>query len=911
MPATRGVGFLGRSRERERLDAVVARAREGDSAALLVRGEAGIGKTALLRYLARQASGLRIAEIEGIQAEMELPFAGIERLCAPMLGRLEVLAQPQQNALRVAFGVAPGDAPDRFLVAVAVLNLLSSTAEQRPLMCLVDDAQWLDAVSVEVLGFVARRLVAEPMAMVFSMREPITTCALDGLPQLVVEGLDEPDARALLSRAVPGRLDDRVRDRIIAETGGNPLALMELSQQMTRSERAGGFAPPAASDLPTRLEERYLRRVVGLPDATQRLMLLAAAEPLGDAELLWRAAERLSTDPGALVPAREAGLLEIDDRVRFHHPLVRSAVYRAASLDERRRVHDALADVSDHELAADRRAWHRALAVAESDEAVAADLERSAGRAQGRGGLAAAAAFLERASALTRDPALQAGRALAAAEVTFQAGDFKSSERLLAVAESVSLDGFQRARAALLRGHAAVVSRYGNDGTPLLLDAAKQLEPFDASLARRAYLTAWFAASAANHLGGECSLLEVSRAVCALPPLPPDPHPLDLVIDGLAVLVTEGHAAAMPTLQRAAEEVLELPVEDVVRWGVQVGGVPLAIWGDAAPVYERQARVVREAGALAELPIHLQALALERAWRGDVAGARRLDAEAGSISASTGNHVPPFALLRILALEGREDEASRLIEAVIQEGTAQGQGNAVMVAYWAAAVLYNGLGRYDAAAAASREMVTNGVYPLLTMWALFELIEASVRVGDTTAASAALEDLVATTQPAGTGFALGIEARCRALLVDGDAAEEAYREAVWQLDRAGIRTELARAHLLFGEWLRCEGRLREARDRLQAAEELFAEIGMEAFADRARTELVAAGAKPRQRPFEVREELTPQEEQIARLAREGLTNADIGDQLFLSPRTVEYHLHKVFAKLGIDSRGGLEAALPG
>ena len=911
MPTIRGLGFLGRARERERLDAMLAQARDGQSAVLVVGGEAGIGKTALLRYAARQASGLRVVEIEGIQAEMELPFAGIDRLCAPMLERLDVLPEPQQNAFRVAFGLATGDAPDRFLVALAVLNLLSATAEQRPLLCLVDDAQWLDAVSVEALGFVARRLVAEPMAMIFSLREPAVTRALDGLPKLSVEGLDESDARALLSRSVPGRLDDRVRDRIVVETGGNPLALIDLSRRMSPSERAGGYAPPTVGDLPSRLEERYLRRVDGLPEATQRLMLLAAAEPLGDAALLWRAAERLGTDPSALIPAREAGLLDIDDRVRFHHPLVRSAVYRAASPDDRRRVHDALAEVSNDELGADRCAWHRALAAAGPDEAVAADLQRSAGRAQGRGGLAAAAAFLERATALTQDPALQAERALAAAEVSFQAGDFESSQRLLAVAESVSLGGFQCARAALLRGHAAVVSRYGNDGTPLLLDAAKQLEPFDVSLARRAYLTAWFAASAANHLGGESGLLEVSRAVCALPPLPSDPHPLDLVIEGLAVLVTEGHAAAMPTLRRAAEETLQLPVEDVVRWGVQVGGVPLAMWGDAVPVYERQAQLVREAGALAELPIHLQALALERAWRGDVAGARRLNAEAGSISASTGNQVPPFALLRILALEGREAEASRLIEAVIQEGTAEGQGNAVMVAYWAAAVLYNGLGRYEDAAAASREMVTNGVYPVLTMWALLELIEASVRVGDRAVASDALDDLVATTQPAGTGFALGIEARCRALLVDGDAAEEAYREAVKQLGRAGIRTELARAHLLFGEWLRRAGRRGESREQLRIAEEMFTEMGMEAFAERTGAELVAAGAKPRTRRLEVREELTPQEEQIARLARDGLTNADIGGQLFLSPRTVEYHLRKVFGKLGIDARSGLDAALPG
>jgi DNA-binding CsgD family transcriptional regulator len=911
MPTTRGVGFLGRTRERESLDAMLAQARDGQSAVLVVRGEPGIGKTALLRYAARQASGLRITEVEGVQAEMELPFAGIHRLCVPMVDRLEDLAAPQQQALRVALGISSGGAADRFLVAVAVLHLLSASAEERPLLCLVDDAQWLDAASVQALGFVARRLLAEPVAMVFSLREPTTTRALDGLPQLSLGGLDEPDARALLSTAVPGRLDDLVRDRIIAETGGNPLALVELSQRMSPSERAGGFAPPVANDLPSRLEEGYLRRLGALPEATQRLMLLAAAEPLGDAALLWRAADFVSTDPGALAPAMEAGLLEIDDRVRFHHPLVRSAVYRAASLDERRRVHDALAEVSDDELAADRRAWHRALAAAEPDEAVAADLERSAERAQGRGGRAAAAAFLERATALTPDPALQAERALAAAEASLQAGDLEPTRRLLAMAEGGPLDGFQRARAALVRGHAAIVSGYGNDGGPLLLDAAKQLEPFDVSLARRAYLTAWHAAAAANHLGGKSVLLEACRAVRALPPLPPDPHPLDLVIEGFASLVIDGHAIAMPILQRAANEVMQLSVEDVVRSGVQIGAVRLAIWDDEPlAVYERQARVVREAGALGELPIHLQALALERAWRGDLSGARALVAESESISTSTGSQVPPFALLRILALQGREAEASRLIEAVIEDGTRRGQGNAVMVAHWSAAVLYNGLGRYADAAAASRELITNNIFPLLTMWALPERVEASARIGDTRVAWDALEELAATTQPACSSLSRGIEARCQALLADGDDAEEAYREAIEQLDRAGVRTELARAHLLFGEWLRRDGRPGDARERLRAAEEMFAEIGMEGFAGRAQVELAATGAKLRRRPVAAREDLTPQEEQIARLARDGLTNAQIGAQLFLSPRTVEWHMHKVFGKLGIDSRNGLPAALP-
>jgi DNA-binding CsgD family transcriptional regulator len=664
------------------------------------------------------------------------------------------------------------------------------------------------------------------------------------------------------------------------------------------------------SDLPGQLMQEYQRRVAGLRDPTQLLMLLAAAEPLGDATLLWRAARRVSIEPSALAPATEAGLLEVDDRVRFFHPLVRTAVYRAASADERRGAHRALAEASDPELDADSRAWHRALATAEPDEAVAVDLERSAGRAERCGGLAAAAALLERATALTPDPTLQAGRALAAAEASFQAGDFPTTQRLLATAQSGALDGFQRARAALLRGHAAAVQRYGNEAAALLLEAAKQLEPFDLSLARRAYLTAWSAAITAHHLGGADVLLEVSRAVRALPPLPADPHPLDLVIDGFALLITDGHAAAMPILQRAAKEVLELPVADVLRWGWQVGGVRSATWDDEAiAVYERQARLVREAGSLAELPIHLQALALERAWRGDVSGARRLVAEAESISTATGNEVPPFAMLRILALQGLEAEASPLIDAVIREGTKQGQGIAVMVAYWAAAVLNNGLGRYERAVAAAGEAVTNGILPWLSMWARCELIEAAVRVGDRELAREALDGLAATTQPAGSCLARGIEARCRALLA-ADDAEALYREAIKQLDRSGNRSELARGELVYGEWLRGQGRLREARERLGAAEEMFAEIGMEAFAERARGGLVAAGAKPRARRIEPGEDLTPQEGQIARLARDGLTNAQIGAQLFLSPRTVEWHLHKAFGKLRIDSRDALDDVLP-
>ena len=912
MPAIGRFGLLGRIRERERLDTMLAHIRDGYSAALVIRGPPGIGKTALLRYAARQASGVRTVEIEGIQAEMELGFAAIHQLCAPLFDALDRLTTPQRSALEVALGIAPGDAPDRFLVAVAVLNLLSATAETRPLLCLVDDTQWLDVASAQTLGFVARRLRAESVAIVFGLREPATTRALDGLPQLSLQGLDEPDARTLLSRTVPGLLDQRVRDRIIAETGANPLALVELSQRMSRSERAAGFALDVADSLPGRLEERYLERVARLPEATRRLVLLAAAEPLGDAAILWRAAEQLRIDPGALDPATEAALLEIDDRVRFRHPLVRSAVYRAAAPDERRKVHHALAEVSDPEIAADRRAWHRALAAGGADEAVAADLERSAGRAQQRGGLAAAAALLERATALTPDPVRQAARALTAANAVFQAGDFPATQRLLATAESAPLDDHHRSSVALLRGHVAFASGHGTAAVArLMLEAARELEKSDLATARRAYLTAWRAATAAGHLGGAGVLSDICRAVRRLPRLPPTPHALDLLLEGLALLTTDGRTAATPVLKRAASAVAEMPADDVLRWGGLSVSAGSAIWdsASASAIAERQAQIVRDAAALAELPTHLSALAVEKAWLGDFAAARALIAEGESVAAATGSHKPPFAAVRLAALQGDEAEASALIDAAIEEATANGQGTGAKFAQWSAAVLYNGLARYDDAAAAAQEATANAIDPWQSMWVLPELVEAAARAGDLDRAHDALERLVETTQPAATDFALGIEARSRAILSVGAAAEGLHLEAIERLSRTRLRPELARGHLLFGEWLRREGRSVDAREQLRTAEAMFAAIGMAAFAERARAELVASGAKVRKPHQDARAELTPQEEQIAWLARDGLTNAEIGAQLFLSPRTIEWHLHKVFAKLRIDDRSGLDGAL--
>ncbi len=359
----------------------------------MVRGDSGVGKTVLLEHLAGQASGAgcRVARAVGVQSEMELAFAGLHQLCAPMLGRVERLPVPQRDALRTAFGLAAGPPPDRFFVGLAVLSLLAEVAGDRPLLCLIDDEQWLDHASALALGFVARRLGADPVGLVFAARDPGTELA--GLPELEVTGLGDSDARALLEAALAGPLDARVRDLIIAETRGNPLALLELPHGLTPAELAGGFGLPGAAPLAGRIEDSFARQLDALPETTRRLLQLAAADPSGDRSLVWRAAGRLGIPVRAGAPATEAGLVEFASQVRFRHPLARSAAYRSASLSGRQQMHAALAEVTDPAADPDRRAWHRAEAAAGPDEEVAAELERSAGRAQARGGLAAAAAF--------------------------------------------------------------------------------------------------------------------------------------------------------------------------------------------------------------------------------------------------------------------------------------------------------------------------------------------------------------------------------------------------------------------------------------------------------------------------------------------------------------------------------------
>jgi DNA-binding CsgD family transcriptional regulator len=909
MSSRRPPVLLGRAGERKRLDRLLDNVRAGQSAVLVLRGEPGVGKTALLHHCARQASGLRVARIGGVESEMELAFAGLHQLCAPMLGRLEALPAPQRAALGVALGLESGPAPDRFLVALAALSLLSEAAAERPLLCLVDDAQWLDAASRQVLGFVARRLLAESVAMVFAVREPSSEAELAGLPELALRGLPEEDARALLATVMPGRLDERVRDRLVSETRGNPLAILELPRELAAAQLPG---LQGADELPGRIEQSFLRRLAALRDEARLLLLVAAAEPNDDPLLVWRVAERLGIGPSAA--AETEGLLAVGERVAFQHPLVRSAVYRSASPQERRAVHLALAQATDAHADADRRAWHLAAAAPGPDEDVASELERSAGRAQARGGLAAAAAFLRRSVALTQDPARRVDRALAAAQASLHAGAFEAALALLAAAEAGALDELQRARVELLRAELAYAQNRGSDAPLLLLRAAGTLEALDARLSRDTYLDAWSAALFAGSLARAGGLHDVSRAVATAPRPAPPPRPCDLLLDGFAHVFTEGRSAAEPVLQQAATAFAgaEASVEEVLRWGWLATAAAVFVWDydTCLAVATRGVELARDAGALEVLVVAVNVLGQAVSLGGDFAAAALLIAEAGAVTEATGTRVAPYGALVRAGLRGREAEDSQLIAVTIRAATAGGQGTAVQYAHWARAVLMNGLGRYEDALAAALHASDDTPELFVSMWALSELVEAAVRTGDAGLARRALNRLGEHTHASGSDWALGLAARSRGLLCEGEDADRLYREAVERLARTRLRPELARAHLLYGEWLRREGRRVDAREQLRTAHAMLTGIGMEAFAERARRELAATGARLRKRTVETRDELTPQEEQIARLARDGLSNPEIGARLFLSPRTVEWHLKKVFAKLGISSRMGLPGALP-
>jgi DNA-binding CsgD family transcriptional regulator len=894
---------------------MLSRVREGESSVLVMRGEAGIGKTALMHYCARQAVGCRVARIAGVKSELEMPFAALYQLCMPMLDELTALPKRQQEALRVAFGLADGDAPDRFLVGLAVLGLLAEVAAKRPLVCLVDDAQWLDEPSGQVLGFVGRRLLAEAVLLLFAVREAGDERLLPSLPTLTIEGLTEDDARALLTAAVPGHLDEQVRDRIVAETRGNPLGLLELPREMSPAELAGGFAAPGQSVASGDVEDYYLRRVRALSGPTQQLLLLAAADPTGDATLLWRAAQTLGVPRSAAAAAESEQLLTISSQVRFRHPLVRSAAYEAATPEDRRTAHLALAEATDAQVDPERRVWHRSAAATGADETIAAELERAAHMAQARAGLAAAAAFLERSVLLTAEPERRAERALAAAQAHVQAGAFEAALGLLTEAQAVAVNDVQRARAERLKGQVLYASNPGPEAPVLLVQAAERLVPLDAQLARETYLDAWMASfTAGSHARPGGLLPEVSRAARSAPPPGEAPPPYDLFLDGIATMVTDGRAAGVPSLTKAVATFLgdQLSDREWVQWGhlATAAAVMLWDWESWATLSARHVELARASGALAPLSIALNGRGVFAAWCGDLEAVTALLAEDNAIKDVIGSQWYSAGALLHAGYRGRLTEDLPFISATAAELTSSGGGQGTQVANWAKAILYNGLGRYEEALASAESAAFEQEAPNQTGWGLIELVEAAVRSRQQERARDALARL-SEEMVEGSDWAGGIEARSRALASEGEAAEHSYIEAIERLARTPFRTELARAHLVYGEWLRREGRRIDAREHLGPAYELFAAMRAEGFAERARRELQATGEKVRKRSQDVdTHQLTPQEEHIARLARDGRSNAEIGAELFLSVRTVEWHMRKVLTKLGVTSRKGLRDALP-
>ncbi|MEV0999477.1 AAA family ATPase [Nonomuraea sp. NPDC050202] len=912
------LNLRGRRGECEALDRLLAEAKAGRSQVLVLRGEAGVGKSALMDHLVANATGCQTLRAAGVESEMELAFAGLHQLCLPMMGQIDRLPGPQREALAVAFGLSAGSVPDRFLVGLAVLSLLAEVAEKQPLVCVVDDAQWLDQVSAQTLAFVARRLLAEQVALVFAVRTSASDPGDDplrGLPELAIRGLGYDDARALLDSVVPGRLDERVRDRIVAETRGNPLALLELPHGLTVAELAGGFGRPDARPLASKIEQSFLRRIEELPAATQRLLLVAAAEPVGDVSLLRRVAQRLGISADATAAAEAAGLIEFGTRARFRHPLVRSAAYRAADLEERQDVHRTLAEATDPESDPDRRAWHRAHAAVEPDEAVAGELERSADRAQARGGLAAAAAFLKRATELTPDPARRGARAVAAAQATFEAGAPDAALELLSAAEMSPLDELRRGRLARLRAQILFARRRGGEAAPLLLDAAGQLERADEGQAREAYLEAIGSAVFAGRLGEPDGLRRVAEAARTAPRGPEPSRLADMLLDGLATRFADGYVAGAPQLKhalRAFRQDAGRNGDDIMRW------LWLA-WPAAGDMYDdvtwhelttHAVRTAREAGALNFLPLALTYRAAVHVHAGEFDAASTLIEESDALLKVTGNSHLGYASVLLLSWRGANTEPVGVVDAGADWARTWGEGRAIGARPYLHALVYNGFGRYQDALASAEQAYEYDDLGLFG-FSLIELVEAGARGNAPAAAATALRRLEERAVASGTDWALGLLARSRALLSGGRTADELYREAIEHLQRTRVAVHLARTHLVYGEWLRRENRRADAREHLHTAHEMLQGFGARAFADRARRELVALGESVRRHAAEERQVLTAQEAQIARLAAGGKTNSEIGAELFISPRTVEWHLRKVFAKLDVDSRSKLRGVLTG
>jgi DNA-binding CsgD family transcriptional regulator len=903
---------MDRLEERETLDRALDAARQGLSAALVARGEPGVGKTSLLDWAVNSANDFQVARLAGVESEMELGFAGLHRLLIPFLASREKLPRRQRDALGSAFGLVDAAPADRFLVGLAALSLLGDAAAKRPLLCVVDDAQWLDQESLEALALVGRRLYAEGVVLLFGAREAVDgRVLLQGIPELPVRGLPEDDALGLLASVADGPLDRQVAMRIVAETQGSPMAIIELVGELSSQELSKRGLRPEPLPLSRRLEEHFLRRVRALPPATQTLLLVAAAEPSGDPRLVAQAALRLGGSPDAAEPARANGVFEMHPQARFRHPLIRSAVYSGASPADRRRVHEALAAASDPDRDPDRRAWHLATAAIGPDEAVAAELEHAADRARARGGYSGAGAFLARAAELTPDDGRRAERVLAAARAHLTGGSPARAKLLLEETSHLG-DPLHRAKAQRLQGAIRYALGHAPGTAAVLVDAARTLEPFDIRLARTTMLEALWAARVTGRFTamGE-SERDVARAARAMPL--PAGCPLtvgDLLLDGYTALFLDGHAAAVPLLRQAiaALQADDSDSPEALQWLV-IGCWAAGAVGDDEGLHTLAARLVESAraqGALVPLAQGLLFLAMSELLDGSLVTARTLFAERAQIMAVIGRPSDALGLVA-LAWRGHETEARAEAADVARFAAEQGQGWMLLFVDYGLTVLELGLGNYRAAFASATKNYQDN--PFLNVVAFADLIEAGSRCGEHATATRATEEFATRAVPNGTPIALGLLALARALVAEPSQAETLYQEAIEHLSRCRGNLRTARAHLLYGEWLRRHKRRLDARTQLHAAHDMFVRMGADAFAERARAELAATGAQARKRVESTRRDLTPQEAQIALLASQGGTNAEIAGRLFLSPSTVDYHLRKVYRKLDVTSRRQLRHAL--
>jgi DNA-binding CsgD family transcriptional regulator len=903
--------LLGRERERMHLADMLSSARNGHGSVVLLLGEAGIGKSALLGDLAHGADDFTICRAIGVESDMELSYAGLQQLCAPIFDSRTDLPAPQRSALEKIFGLTTGSLPDRFLVGMAALGLIVSAAKRQPVMWIVDDPQWLDRSSVHTIGFISRRLPTERIAIAIAAREHLDGDDLTGLPELTLTGLGDEDARRLIP-AVSGPTDPSVRDRIIAEARGNPLALLELPRTWTSAEVADDFEEAGRATLAAKLGLVFSNRLRKLPQETQILLALAAAEPTGDPSLLKAAAHLIGLDWATAAPAERAGLIEIGRYVRFRHPLVRAVSYRTAPVSVRMEAHRALADVTDPVVDQDRRAWHRASSTVVQDEGIAKELERSAGRAKARGGLLGAATLLERAAFLTPDGPRRADRTLVAAQAKRDAGALDSALRLLSIVESEPPSELRAALTQQLRGRIAFDQGFGPEAAELLRDAAVRLERFDPTNATDTHFESLVAAIWASGPDGPGLIRKSAESARPAVPRSESQRTADLLVNAIALWATEGYEAAAPAMNLALAAARDRTFGDLDAneplWTVEnrtAGILALEAWDleTGLALAERQVTAARESGALVQLQFALHFLANYVVLTGDVSGAVTLMEEERQLSIATQMRASGHSDALLAALRGDAALALPLIDSMRDLATNDGQGRVVAFSHYLSSVQYNALGQHEHALECARRVMEWGVIGYQTL-AAPELAEAASRQGDTELLADVAAWVTARAGATPTDWALGISALVNALAADAaDDPDGLYRASIERLRGTPLRFLLARAKLLYGEWLRRRGRKGDALVQLTAAHEALNEMGLTSFAERARRE-VSATTSRRVRKYldDPTAELTGQELQVTRLVQDGLTNREIGVRLYLSPRTVEWHLRNVFGKVGVSTR---------